>query len=70
METLINLAKNDGRTIICTIHQPRSNIFSLFDMLLLLSEGQVVYFGPASNAISYFSKLNFVCPNVCFFKIN
>jgi len=63
METLINLAKNDGRTIICTIHQPRSNIFSLFDMLLLLSEGQVVYFGPASNAISYFSKLNFVCPN-------
>jgi ABC-type multidrug transport system ATPase subunit len=40
MELLLQLSKN-GRTIISTIHQPRSNIYSLFNMLLLLSEGEV-----------------------------
>jgi len=61
IETLLSLAKA-GRTIVTTIHQPRSNIFSLFDVLLLLSEGQVIYFGPAKDAVSYFSNLNYSCP--------
>jgi len=61
METLRSVA-NNGRTVIFTIHQPRSNIFALFDMLMLLCEGQLVYFGPAKYAVEYFSQLNFVCP--------
>lgn len=61
MSTLRTLASN-GRTIVSTIHQPRSSIFQLFDMLLLLSEGRTVYFGPASEAISYFDKLRFPSP--------
>mmetsp|Transcript_4887 Transcript_4887/g.13109 ORF Transcript_4887/g.13109 Transcript_4887/m.13109 type:complete len:654 (-) Transcript_4887:39-2000(-) len=61
MYTLRKLASN-GRTIVTTIHQPRSNIFSMFDYLCLLSEGQVMYFGPAADAVTYFSGLNFRCP--------
>jgi len=38
-----------------TIHQPNSEIFKLFDQLLLLSEGHMVYQGPAAEAIDYFS---------------
>ena len=30
-----------GRTVISTIHQPRSNIFALFDKIMLLSDGHV-----------------------------
>jgi ABC-type multidrug transport system ATPase subunit len=63
METLISLAEA-GRTVICTIHQPRSNIFKLFDVLLLLSQGQVVYFGPAQKAVNYFAELGNECPKV------
>ncbi|GLE02596.1 hypothetical protein PINS_up011437 [Pythium insidiosum] len=48
-----------GRTIVCTIHQPSSEVFSLFDNLLLLKRGgHTVYFGEmgpgASEMINYF----------------
>eukprot|EP01104_Vermistella_antarctica_P018239 TRINITY_DN6684_c0_g1_i1.p1 TRINITY_DN6684_c0_g1~~TRINITY_DN6684_c0_g1_i1.p1 ORF type:complete len:692 (+),score=176.21 TRINITY_DN6684_c0_g1_i1:91-2166(+) len=61
MESLHNLA-NQGRTIVCTIHQPRSTIFDLFDRLMILSQGRCVYFGPARDAVAYFSGLNIECP--------
>ncbi|GJQ10602.1 hypothetical protein GpartN1_g2393.t1 [Galdieria partita] len=36
-----------GRTVICTIHQPSTELFEMFDeMLLLQSGGQTCYFGP------------------------
>ncbi|POM65844.1 ABC Superfamily [Phytophthora palmivora] len=50
---------NSGRTIVCTIHQPSSEVFSFFDSLLLLRRGgRMVYFGElgkdSSNLINYF----------------
>jgi len=51
-----------GRTIICTIHQPSTEIFDLFDSLLLLAHGQIVYFGPSSEAVQYFTSLGYPCP--------
>eukprot|EP00188_Purpureofilum_apyrenoidigerum_P002320 Plantae.Rhodophyta-Purpureofilum_apyrenoidigerum.ctg24313.p1 GENE.Plantae.Rhodophyta-Purpureofilum_apyrenoidigerum.ctg24313~~Plantae.Rhodophyta-Purpureofilum_apyrenoidigerum.ctg24313.p1 ORF type:complete len:660 (-),score=140.77 Plantae.Rhodophyta-Purpureofilum_apyrenoidigerum.ctg24313:124-2103(-) len=62
MHTLKHLAER-GRTIVTTIHQPRSNIFSLFDKLLLLSGGRIMYFGNAADAVDYFSALNYRCPS-------
>mmetsp|Transcript_11941 Transcript_11941/g.16550 ORF Transcript_11941/g.16550 Transcript_11941/m.16550 type:complete len:91 (+) Transcript_11941:553-825(+) len=61
MEVLLELAKQN-RTVICSIHQPRSDIFNMFDMVMLLSKGQIVYFGTAKEMVPYFSKLNFTCP--------
>jgi ABC-type multidrug transport system ATPase subunit len=46
-----------GRTIIATIHQPSAEIFRMFDYLLLLAEGQTVYFGPAHKAVQHFQTL-------------
>ena len=62
MESLWTLA-GSGRTVVCTIHQPRSSIYKMFDLLLLLSEGRIMYFGPAVEAVKYFSAANFVCPD-------
>lgn len=61
MTSLRHLASN-GRTVISTIHQPRSSIFALFDQLCLLSEGRVMYFGPAKDAVPYFAGLSFRSP--------
>lgn len=34
----------------------------MFDELLLLSEGHVMYFGKASAAVDYFASVGFRCP--------
>lgn len=48
MSTLKSLA-SQGHTVVCSIHQPRSSIFAMFDDLLLLCEGRPVYWGPADQ---------------------
>ena len=45
-----------------SIHQPRGTIFALFDDLLLLSEGKVMYNGKASAAATHFGSLGYPCP--------
>lgn len=50
VRTLKRLAVRQGRTVIATIHQPRASILAMFDQLLLLSGGRVVYYGPAITA--------------------
>eukprot|EP00736_Rhodelphis_marinus_P011077 Rmarinus@m.24838 len=61
MEALQRLASG-GRTILTTIHQPRSSIFNMFDKIILLSEGEVVYAGLAKRAVSYFTERGHPCP--------
>lgn len=51
-----------GKTIICTIHQPRSTIYHLFDRVLFLNHGETVFFGSVEKAIPYFSSLGFDAP--------
>lgn len=56
METLQQLAQ-DGHTVICSIHQPRGSVYSKFDDIVLLTEGSLVYAGPARDEpLTYFSK--------------
>ena len=62
VECLVNLAKNYNRTVILTIHQPRSNIVALFDQLILLAHGRAVYSGPFSSCQSYFDRIGYPCP--------
>ena len=36
-------ARKEGKTIISTIHQPSSQAFALFDRLILMQDGNIVY---------------------------
>ena len=56
VKTLKHLATT-GRTVITTIHQPRSDIFFLFDRLTLLSRGNIAYEGPTGECLSWFDTL-------------
>lgn len=62
MKCLSDLAKK-GKTVICSIHQPRSNVVKLFDRLMLLSDGKVAYYGDAKKAVDHFNQLNYVMPD-------
>eukprot|EP00286_Rhodomonas_abbreviata_P005986 CAMPEP_0181328476 /NCGR_PEP_ID=MMETSP1101-20121128/22742_1 /TAXON_ID=46948 /ORGANISM="Rhodomonas abbreviata, Strain Caron Lab Isolate" /LENGTH=693 /DNA_ID=CAMNT_0023437379 /DNA_START=8 /DNA_END=2090 /DNA_ORIENTATION=+ len=61
MTHLMDLAKS-GRTIIATIHQPPSGVWSCFDKFCLLSEGKQLYFGKASHSLDFFAKHGHPCP--------
>lgn len=61
MGTLRRLASS-GRSVVATIHQPRSAIYAMVDTLLLLAGGRVAYYGPAAGAVAHFSRLGFRCP--------
>ncbi|KAL8964188.1 MAG: hypothetical protein Q9183_004632, partial [Haloplaca sp. 2 TL-2023] len=58
----LKLLASKGRTIIVTIHQPRSEIWGLFDRLVLLSAGSTVYSGPAKECLSYFEEVGYPVP--------
>ncbi|KAH6885968.1 hypothetical protein B0T10DRAFT_563950 [Thelonectria olida] len=62
IECLVTLAKNYQRTVIFTIHQPRSNIVALFDRLVLLARGRTVYSGPFNQCQAYFDDIGYECP--------
>jgi len=61
IETLLSLSRLN-KTVICTIHQPRADIFKLFDYVLLLSKGNVVYYGPTAQIVDHFASLGYECP--------
>lgn len=46
-----------NRTIIMSIHQPRFSIYKMFDNLILLATGLVVYHGPAMQGLDFFSSV-------------
>jgi ABC-type multidrug transport system ATPase subunit len=62
VECLVNLVKNYNRTVVFTIHQPRSNIVALFDQLILLARGRTVYSGPFESCQPYFDNIGYPCP--------
>ena len=43
-----------GKTVVATIHQPNSQVFALFDRLLLMAEGRVAFFGGRYEAVTFF----------------
>eukprot|EP01083_Nonionella_stella_P080315 220693_1 len=62
VETLKKLCEN-GCTVMTSIHQPRSSIFTLFDDIILLSSGRLIYHGPSGDhALKYFAEKTYVCP--------
>jgi ATP-binding cassette subfamily G (WHITE) protein 2 len=60
--TLKELAESGSCTVICTIHQPQTKIFNLFDELIILNKGHVLYQGAAEKVIEHYAEAGFPCP--------
>lgn len=59
---LQKLAKRLTRTIICSIHTPSATIFSKFDNIYVMANGQCVYRGPSSNVVPFLQQIGIECP--------
>jgi len=63
MESLKRLVSTQGMTVASVIHQPRTDIYDMFDSLFLLGVGgRTVYHGPALEARTYFENQGFQLP--------
>ncbi|KAK1266094.1 ABC transporter G family member 36 [Acorus gramineus] len=50
-------------TILMSLLQPAPETFNLFDDIILLSEGQIVYQGPREHVVEFFESCGFRCPD-------
>lgn len=56
VEQLRRLAGN-GKSIICTIHQPASGLLDMFDSVyLLVAGGRMALYSSTSEALAYFNR--------------
>ena len=44
-----------GKVVICTVHQPSSQVFAMFDHILLMTEGRTAFMGSTDKALDFFA---------------
>eukprot|EP00551_Chaetoceros_affinis_P008197 CAMPEP_0203663000 /NCGR_PEP_ID=MMETSP0090-20130426/768_1 /ASSEMBLY_ACC=CAM_ASM_001088 /TAXON_ID=426623 /ORGANISM="Chaetoceros affinis, Strain CCMP159" /LENGTH=771 /DNA_ID=CAMNT_0050525859 /DNA_START=135 /DNA_END=2450 /DNA_ORIENTATION=- len=63
MSLLSSLARDCGKTIITSIHQPSSAIFRSFDNVMFLVDGCAVFYGSPTDSLKYCKSLGYACPD-------
>lgn len=49
-------------TAVISLLQPAPETYDLFDDIILLSDGNIVYQGPRENVLEFFEHMGFKCP--------
>ncbi|KAG2890843.1 ABC transporter G family member 37 [Phytophthora cactorum] len=62
ISTQRSLTKTLNKTVAISLLQPSPEVFALFDDVILMNDGYVVYHGPRSEALYYFESLGFERP--------
>jgi hypothetical protein len=60
--TLLQSVARAGNTVLVTIHQPASNVFAMFDHLVLLHKGRVLHQGPVARLADDFAAHDYPLP--------
>lgn len=58
---LLRLLSRQGRTIICTVHQPSASLFALFDRIYVLARGMCCY---QVSKTELFRSVSLFCPHI------
>ncbi|KAH8239834.1 hypothetical protein KR032_008368 [Drosophila birchii] len=59
---LLKAMAHEGRTIVCTIHQPSATIYNYFDSIYVLAKGHCVYQGSPRATIPFLRLAQLDCP--------
>ena len=72
--------ENKFMTPIISLLQPAPEILNIFDKVIIIAQGQILYHGPIDDSKNYFESLGFTCPDdkdlaeflveVCIFTIS
>ncbi|XP_045820317.1 ABC transporter G family member 31-like [Trifolium pratense] len=62
VKCLRNFVHQMEATVLMALLQPAPETFELFDDIILLSDGHIVYQGPRENVVEFFESLNFKLP--------
>lgn len=61
--SLLKQLAQEGKTVICTIHQPSASVFEMFDHLYAISDGRCIYQGSIKGLIPYLEECGLQCPS-------
>jgi len=61
--SIVDFSKAAGTTRLVSLLQPGPETFSLFDEVILLAEGMVIYSGPIEEVVDYFASLGYQQPH-------
>ncbi|KAG7388620.1 hypothetical protein PHYPSEUDO_012111 [Phytophthora pseudosyringae] len=57
-----SIAKTFRKTVVISLLPPSPEVLNLFDDVVFLNEGHVMYDGPRAEVLSYFDSMGFKCP--------
>ncbi|XP_059498708.1 uncharacterized protein LOC125449520 isoform X2 [Stegostoma tigrinum] len=59
--TLKRYVLRHHKTVVSSIHQPSSQIYHMFDKILVMSDGEIAYYGASSQILDFFGALGLHC---------
>lgn len=62
LQLLKDLACEQGRTIVCTLHQPTARHFEMFDRLYAVADGRCIYQGAPEELLPFLARFGLRCP--------
>ncbi|CAN0245089.1 unnamed protein product, partial [Scytosiphon promiscuus] len=62
MKTLKSASQSFRTTVVVALLQPPPETYELFDNVLLMAEGKIIYHGPREDVVPYFNSLGITCP--------
>ncbi|KAJ0405196.1 hypothetical protein ATCC90586_008824 [Pythium insidiosum] len=62
VDSLRSMAHHLHRNIVVALQHPTPEMFDLFDDVLVLNDGHILYHGAREDVLQHFEQLGFVCP--------